>query len=406
MDARAFFYLTISRPLQGRKTALMWLLGCVLLASCAAPRGLVRFDSPSDLSWVDDGSLLQLNRAIDHSTSYYRRLSPQEQFHYGELSYSPEEMIASLELFRTELYAARSPEAFAARLAERFHVFESIRQEGDNLFTGYYEPELPASEAPRAGLDTPLYALPNDIVKVRLELFGTRLPNRTLMGRVVDGELVPYFSRAEIQAGAALEDKAQPIAYVNEIDLFFLQVQGSGVLRFADGRRIKVGYVASNGHPYRSIGAVMVRKDLLALEEVSLQSIRAYLALHPERARGILFANPSYVFFRIRQSGPLGSLGVPLTPGRSLAADRRLLPRGGLVYVLTQAPVPFDTKLSRDLRRFMLVQDTGGAIRGHGRGDLFWGAGPRAEWTAGHQRHPGRLLLLVAKKEYLRPGNR
>jgi membrane-bound lytic murein transglycosylase A len=164
---------------------------------------------------------------------------------------------------------------------------------------------------------------------------------------------------------------------------------------------VKVGYAASNGHPYRSIGAVLVRNDAMPLEAVSLQSIRAWLHEHPEQRQRVLFANPSYVFFQVRDEGPLGNLRVELTPGRSLAVDQRLIPAGGLAYVVTEAPQPGSTEQTQPVQRFMLAQDTGGAIRGHGRGDLFWGAGPDAEWIAGHQKHAGRLLLLVAKKEYL-----
>ena len=380
---------------------LCWALLLLLLAACAQPRGLVLLRSPAELDWRDDGSALQLSRAIERSIDYYRRLPPGSVFRYGELAYTPQELVASLELFREEYLAAPDDSTLGRRIAERFHVFESLREEGDNLFTGYYEPELDASETPTAELDTPLYALPLDIVKVRLDKFGESLPSVTLMGRVVDGELVPYFTRREIQAGGALQARAEPIAYVNAIELFFLQIQGSGMLRFPDGRAVKVGYAASNGHPYRSIGAVLVRNDAMPLEAVSLQSIRAWLHEHPEQRQRVLFANPSYVFFRVRDEGPLGNLRVELTPGRSLAVDQRLIPAGGLAYVVTEAPQPGSTEQTQPVQRFMLAQDTGGAIRGHGRGDLFWGAGPDAEWIAGHQKHAGRLLLLVAKKEYL-----
>jgi membrane-bound lytic murein transglycosylase A len=372
----------------------------VLLAACAQPRGLVRLESPR-LEWQDDGSALRLSRAIDGSIAYYQRIPPETVFRYGPELYTPAELIASLELFRQEFLTAPDAGTFAQRIEERFLVFESIREDSPNLFTGYYEPELEASETATESLDTPIYALPQDMVKVRLDRFGGSLPPVTLVGRVVDGELVPYYTRREIQGAGALTERAEPIAYVNAVDLFFLQIQGSGVLRFPDGRRVKVGYAASNGHPYRSIGALLVRQEALPLEEVSLQSIRAWLSRNPEQRERILFANPSYVFFHIRDEGPLGNLRVELTPGRSLAADQRLLPAGSLAYVMTDAPLPDAPGATRAVRRFMLVQDTGGAIRGHGRGDLFWGAGPDAEWIAGHQKHAGRLLLLVARKEFL-----
>jgi len=136
---------------------------------------------------------------------------------------------------------------------------------------------------------------------------------------------------------------------------------------------------------------------------VSMQSIRDYLRTHPEAVDPLLYSNPSYVFFGPRDEGPLGNIRVPLTPRRSIAADRRLLPKGALAYVVVEVPVPDDPETTRTMRRFMLVQDTGGAIRGHGRADIFWGGGDEAEWIAGHQKHGGRLFLLAAKKDFLPP---
>ena len=395
------------RPARRRSgcRACVWAALGLLLAACAAPRGLVVLERPPALEWNDDGSALLLSRAIGQSVAYYRGLPPGTPFRYGGEVYSPAEMAASLELFRDEYLAAPDAATLGRRLAERFLMFDSVRDRGENLFTGYYTPELEASATPTATLDTPLYALPFDIVKVRLDRFGDGLPAVTLMGRVVAGELVPYFTRREIQSGKALEQRAEPIAFVNAIELSILQIQGSGELRFPDGRRIKVGYAASNGHPYRSIGAVLVRTEAMPLEDVSLQSIRAWLQAHPEQRQHVLNANPSYVFFQVRDEGPLGNLRVELTPGRSLAADQRLIPAGSLVYVETQVPEPGLPEQQRTVQRFMLVQDTGGAIRGHGRADLFWGAGPDAEWIAGHQRGNGRLVLLVARRQYLPPAS-
>ena len=361
-------------------------------------------EAPEAVRWRDDGSALMLSRAIERSIDYFAKVPASERFRYGELDYTPREMIASLRLFRELYLSAEDDEAFAEEVSRRFHVFESIRSGGreSNLFTGYYVPEIPASEKPAGELKTPLYAMPSDLVRVNLERFGRSLPRRVLSGRVVDGELVPYYSRRDIQGRGVLTDRAKPIAFVNEIDLFFLQIQGSGVLRFTDGSRVGVGYAAGNGHPYRSIGALLVRREEMEIEEVSLQSLRDYLAAYPDRARSILYHNTSYVFFRVRTEEPMGFLGVPVTPGRSMALDRTLFPRGGLIYVMTRVSEPFDPESGRELSRFMLAQDTGGAITGHGRGDLFFGGGKEAEWKAGHQKHSGRLFLLVARKEFLK----
>lgn len=372
-------------------------------ASCAGPTGWVKMEYPLEISWRDDGSALRLSNAIAGSIGYFKRLPPETQFRYDTLTYSPSEMIQSLELFRDLYVSAQERDAFEEALAEKFHVFESVRgqEPEDNLFTGYYEPELEASDQPTGYLNAPLFALPGDMVRAQLDRFSDALPRRTLVGRVVNGELIPYYTREEIQQGGALAKLAEPIAYVNEIDLFFLQIQGSGVLRYSDDRRVKVGYAASNGHPYRSIGGILLRDNLLTQEEMSMQSIRTYLSRNPGQARELLFANPSYVFFQVREAGPFGNIGVALTPGRSLALDKNLFPKGGLAYVDTEISDPDALGENYPWQRFMLVQDTGGAIQGHGRGDLFLGAGKRAEWQAGHQKHPGRLFLLVAKKEFL-----
>ncbi len=375
----------------------------VLAASCAGPRGLVALQSPEASSWQDDAPPEGLVEAIGHSIAYYERLPPGTVFRYGGLVYSPEEMIRSHRLFLALRGTAENPQAFARQVAEKFHFFESIAIEGENLFTGYFEPVIPGSKAPRAGLTTPLFGMPEDLVKIDLARFGEGLPSRTLVGRVHGRQVVPYFSRREIQENGALAGRAEPLAYVNEVDLFFLQIQGSGLVQLPDGSQLRVSYAASNGHPYRSIGAILIRQEALTREEVSLQTIRAYLAAHPGAVRPLLFANPSYVFFAPEERGPLGNIRVPLTGGRSLALDHRLFPKGGLAYIETEAAPSGAVAPTRPLRRFMVVQDTGGVIRGHGRADVFWGKGPDAEWIAGHMKYPGRLFLLVAKKAFLKP---
>jgi membrane-bound lytic murein transglycosylase A len=386
-------------------------------------------------TWRDDGTDASLQAAIAQSLIFYRTLPADTVIPIGPLTYTADEMARSLELFLALRLSTPDPAAFAEQVRRNFIVFESIAEQSDNLFTGYYEPHIPGSLTPTAELSAPVYARPGDLVEVALEDFGKDLPKRKVVGRVQDGRLVPYYSREEIEGGGVLEGRAQPLAYVNGIDLFFLQIQGSGQVELPDGRKIVVGYDASNGQPYRALGAEMIRRNLMAREDVSLDSLKRYLADHRELVPMLLNTNPSYVFFRKLEDGrgPLGNLQVPLTPGRSLAADRLLLPPGVLAYVMTSTPVPPvpDTAPAqitgqaqitapasvtaqaptpahvptavRELDRFMLIQDTGGAIRGHGRGDLFWGDGPDAEWMAGHAKQPGRLFILVARKDKLPP---
>ena len=180
----------------------------------------------------------------------------------------------------------------------------------------------------------------------------------------------------------------------------FLQIQGSGKLILRDGSTISAGYSAKNGLPYRSIGRYMMEKGFLTKEEMSMQAIREYLARHPETVRDVLYYNPSYVFFRRLEKGPLGNLGVPLTPGRSIALDSGLFPKGALGFITCKKPVMDNkgrVKEWEEFSRFVLNQDTGGAIKGAGRADIFWGNGPYAEAAAGHQNHKGELYILIKK---------
>jgi membrane-bound lytic murein transglycosylase A len=387
----------------GAWRALLAVVAALLLASCAAlfaPKpGLQPVANPAARGWEDDGDRAALEGAIARSIFYYARLPSETEFRYGEISYSPAEMIQSLELFQTLL---DDPATLPARLGREFLIFESVAPAGNNLFTGYYAPTVEGAREPTGELNMPLYARPQGLIEVRLERFGRDLPPRRLMGRLVGEELIPYYSREEIQQDEALTGQAEPLAYVNEVDLFFLQIQGSGVIRFGDGQTVHVSYDGTNGHAYRSIGAELIRRNAMTPGEVTMQSIRTYLREHPDEARPLLFMNPSYVFFRVVEEGPLGNIEVPLTPGRSLAVDDRLFPKGSLTYIEAELPERYDPQRTRPLRRFTLVQDTGGVIKGHGRVDIFWGRGEDAEWVAGHLKHPGRLFLLVARKEALR----
>ncbi|MCZ6627806.1 MAG: MltA domain-containing protein [SAR324 cluster bacterium] len=382
--------------------AAAFLLLCMLAMAACTQTGFVAHDAPEDLniSWEDDGTPDSLETAVRHSIAYFRRLPPSHTVRFGKLAYTAEEMIRSHQLFLQLRREARVQDQFVRLLGERFHLFESISENGNNLFTGYFEPVIQGRKKSEPGFRAPLYELPRNLVTVELSRFNTSLPRQTLVGRLAGRTVLPFYSRKEIQEKAVLEGVAEPLAYVNEIDLFFLQIQGSGIVRFLYGGEIRVNYAAGNGHPYRSIGAELIRQEVLSAEEVTMQSIRAYLNANPESVRPLLNSNPSYTFFRQVENGPLGNIQVPLTPGRSLALDHRLLPKGALAYIETEATL-FGDSATRPFRRFMLVQDTGGVIRGHGRADVFWGQGMKAEWAAGHMKHPGRLVLLVAKKAFL-----
>lgn len=265
------------------------------------------------------------------------------------------------------------------------------------LLTGYYEPQLEGAQVADARMQTPLLARPADLVEADLGAFAADLAGKRIAGRVQDGRLVPYWDRAQIEAGA-LRDQDLAILYVaSPVDAFFLQIQGSGRVVLSDGQVVRVGYAGQNGRPYVAIGKVLADRGQLKRAEVTMQSIRDWLAQHPAEAAGVMAENPSYVFFRelpaLRaDEGPLGALGVPLTPGRSIAVDRRHIPLGLPVWVDTTDPLD-----GAPLRRLMLAQDVGGAIKGPVRADLFFGWGAEAEARAGRMRQPGRLFVLLPR---------
>lgn len=350
--------------------------------------------------WSDDLNYDGLDQAVEGSISYYRRLPLSYRFQYGGLSYSVEEMILSLNLFLDIIKNFHGSER-TGEIKDKFLFFESENSDGNAFFTGYYEPVLEGSVVPTEEFPEPLYETPEDLIEVDLSVFSEEWINEKIVGRVKDGRLVPFDSRDDIVYNKSLEGRAKPLAYVDEIELFFLQIQGSGLVRLRDGSLLRVNYAQKNGHPYRSIGKLL--KDKIPPDAMSLQSIKSYLYAHPDEVIDILNYNQSYVFFRKVDEGPLGDIEVPLIAGRSIAMDKRVVPRGSLAYVETELPVFENNRIKswKPVKRFVLVQDTGGAIRDHGRVDLFLGAGRDAELTAGHLKSAGRSFLIVARKEYL-----
>ncbi|MFN6954602.1 MAG: murein transglycosylase A [Acetobacteraceae bacterium] len=263
---------------------------------------------------------------------------------------------------------------------------------GRGLMTGYFEPELRGARAPAPGFPAALRPRPADLVE--LNPAALTPAERGILRRVGD-RVEPFPDRAGIEAGA-LDDTAPPFLWLaDSVEKFFLQIQGSGRVVLPDGGVIRVGYAAQNGHRYVPVGRLLIERGAIPRERMSMQAIRAWLAAAtPEEAAALLAANPSYVFFRLveglsAKDGPIGTLGAPLTPGRSIAVDRALIPLGLPVWVETRDPVS-----GQPLRRLMLAQDTGGAIRGPGRGDWFWGWGAWAEERAGRMSEPAALTLL------------
>lgn len=268
------------------------------------------------------------------------------------------------------------------------------------LFTGYYEASLKGSWVKTDEYATPLYQRPDDLVMLQLGEFREDLKGVRIAGRVIDGRLKPYESRAEIDSGDwPHNDKA--LLWVNSpVDAFFVQIQGSGLVQMNSGETLRIGYAGQNGHPYTAIGKILIERGEMTKDEVSMQSIRAWLEENPDQAADLMNENKSYVFFRILEedsSGPVGAEGVTLTPRRSLAIDRTLISYGIPIWLDVEHPV---TKL-QPIRRMMIAQDTGGAIRGPVRGDYFWGNGETPEELAGRMKSSGRYWLLLPKRNQL-----
>jgi peptidoglycan lytic transglycosylase A len=269
----------------------------------------------------------------------------------------------------------------------------------EGLFTGYYEPLLNGSRHFGGPYTVPLYRPPDDLLRIDLGRFNPELAGYAIYGRIAEREFVPYYSRRDIDSGV-LAGRGLELLWVDDpVDKFFLQIQGSGQVRLDDGGLVRVGYAGQNGQPYRAIGRDLIEMGALTREQVTMPAIRAWLEAHPNDAFQLMECNRSYIFFEERpelapDEGPLGAQGVSLTAGRSLAVDPRYIPFGVLVWLDTTAPWP---EGDGPLRRLMVAQDTGGAIKGVVRGDVFWGAGERAAAIAGRMKSPGRYAVLVPK---------
>ncbi|HVR31011.1 MAG TPA: MltA domain-containing protein [Thermoanaerobaculia bacterium] len=270
------------------------------------------------------------------------------------------------------------------------------RQEA--LVTGYYEPLLRGSLRRDETHSVPLYLRPPELVDIDLGAFREELRGRRLAGVVRGDRLVPFLDRAGLDDGA-LAGRGLELVWVDDpVDAFFLHIQGSGRVALPDGTHLRVGFAAQNGHPYVAIGRELVARGALALEEVTMQSIRAWLAAHPDQAAEVMRANPSFVFFRkLAGDGPVGAQGVVLAPYRSIAVDPTFVPLGVPVWLDGQIPSPRAEDPDRSLRRLVVAQDTGGAIRGPLRADLFCGHGEEAAEIAGRLKHPANMWILLPR---------
>lgn len=391
---------------------LLFIIACLLLFNA----GCFKKPTPVDMtpvlyplssqqlpSFKDDLNYRQLMDSIQQSLAYLKRIPRHRLFAFGNDTYHTPHMIRSLEFFLDYIQTHPTSQQLKDFVQKNYRVYRSTgrKQSRIVMFTGYYEPLLQGSLIPSGDYRYPVFALPDDLLKIDLALFSEKWKGQKIIGRLSNQTVVPYYTRKQIAALNVLEQKERPLLWVNnQIDLFFLQIQGSGKVKLESGESLNLHYAGTNGHPYRSIGKLLINKGKIAQEEMSMQKIKSYLTQHPDEIQDIFNFNPSYVFFQTETEGPLGCLNVPLTPSRSIATDQQIFPPAALCYIQTQKPIVDSSGEIRnwiDFGRFVLNQDTGGAIRGAGRADLFCGHGAYAETTAGHLKHDGALYTLILK---------
>lgn len=382
--------------------------GFILLASGCAPTKesvMQRISSWSYPNFHDDMRFDALEYCISQSLAYLYKLPADRPFLFGNDRYTAQHMIRSLEYFLQYVQTRPAADDLDKFIRANYIVYRSVGRDaaGEVLYTGYYEPHLRGSLSPSAEYRYPIYARPSDLLTVDLSLFDEKYAGQRIIGRLAGQTVVPYYDRNTIDGEGALDGKADVLVWVDDpVDVFFLQIQGSGKVYLDSGEVLNVHYQTSNGRPYRSIGTLLIENKQISVDEMSMQKIREYLNDHPDKMTAVFNYNPSYIFFKVEPDGPLGNINVRLTPGRSIALDRRIFPAAALAFIETEKPVVDGAGRIESWQRFgrfVLNQDTGGAIRGPGRADLFFGNGPYAEIAAGHLKHTGKLYFLVLKPE-------
>ncbi len=374
-----------------------------LMSGCYGIRVTVQLPEPPPYRVVsqptyfaDDLDIESLRRAVRASLAYFAKAPRDATYTLGNDTYTAGQIAHSVEVFE-RIIDHTDPRRLNRRLARECRAY---RPRETAQFTAYYEPVLEASLQRNSRFRYPVYQKPDELTLVRLARFFPDDP-RQFHGRVRHGELFPYLTREEIDGRGLLRGRGLELAWVDDpVALYFLHIQGSGRLRLPDGRVLRVNYAASNGLPYFSIGRYMLDHGIIT--QGSAGAIRAFLAANPDRRDAIMYKNPRYIFFRevelAEDEGPVGSLGVPLVAGRSVATDHRYVPPGAIVFMSTQQPlvdsagrlVGWDR-----LARFAVNLDSGAAIKGPSRVDIYWGEGERAGAAAGYMNQPGRLAVLM-----------
>ncbi|MBI4060737.1 MAG: MltA domain-containing protein [Elusimicrobia bacterium] len=390
------------------------LFAALLFVACAAPpRGAPTSQAirplPAD-EWPriqDDLDLDSLARASEHNLSYLRGLG-EKTFLIGASTVGARRLVESVEALLELRRKAGTPAELETGLKDGFELFRVMgaTQGGGAFFSAYYQPILPASPKRTERFAYPLYRRPPDLVTVDLGAFNPKYNGETISARLdAGGRLVPYFNRRDIDVRKQLEGRGLEAAWLdNGFDRLDLHIQGSGLLRFPDGRFMIAKYAANNGAPYKSAGMALVGSGAMTREEATKAAIKQYLIEHPEGEGWLLSQNPRYVFFDVSEAPedgmPFGTIERALTPGRSIAVDPKSIPLGVPAYArlpLPQADAQGRLLGKAESGRFVLCQDTGGAIQGPGRVDLFLGHGPDAKTEAAKVWDSGELYLILKK---------
>jgi len=393
------------------KKSILITLTIFSLFACAKPPVMRPEMALEPLSWwrsvtpQDDMGFRDIAAACRQSMEYYKKLAPETAFSLGPVKVTALDMTVTLQNFLLIVEnASLTDEQKVKQIKKEFDFYQSVGSNGWGkvLFTGYYEPMLSCRINSDDVYKYPLYKKPDDIFEIDLALFGYDFPRNKLGARIEGRKILPYYSREEIDQKKALNGRKLEMLWCRDlVDIYFLQIQGSGKADLGDGNVISILYDGQNGRQYKSLGKSLIDKRAIAKENMSMPAIREYLRTHPDEVVPLLNQNPSYVFFRMDMGPSIGNINVPLTPGRSIATDSKLLPKGALALIETQKPVIENGTIKEwvPFTRFVLNQDTGGAIKGPGRVDLFWGPGAEAELAAGYMQQEGKLYFLIRKNK-------
>jgi membrane-bound lytic murein transglycosylase A len=386
-------------------------LALLLLAQCTrrppASRAEALLPTPAP-EVIDDLPLDSLRHALTDEIAFLRAHPATAPLRFASKEYSAIEYADALEAF-LRLTGDMNAEQMNGAYARYFDFYEVYgdKKRGQVLVTSYFEPELSGSRHRTDRYRQPLYRAPDDLVAVALDKYDNRLRDvRMMRGRLVEDanhpgrrKLVPYYTRSEIDEGRALARRGLELCWLDPIEAFFLQVQGSGTVTLDDGSRIRVGYADQNGHPFQPIGKYLT--DVIPLSKMSQQKLESYLrGLSPVQAMSLMGFDSSYIFFQEMKENAVTSLGIPAVAGRTIATDGRFFPKGALALLTFPKP-RFGSPDSDEptdfvpTTRLVLDQDTGGAIHGGGRVDLFWGRGESARRSAGVIKGLGTLYYLA-----------